>query len=43
MPDFDASKSKAESVCRSQYGAPAHYVDRLAGPMSDTVRFECRN
>jgi hypothetical protein len=41
MSDFDAAKSKAESVCRSQYGAPAHYVDRVPGPTGDTVRFEC--
>jgi hypothetical protein len=30
-------------VCRSQYGAPAHYLDRTAGPTADTVSFECRD
>ena len=43
MTDFDAAKSKSQSVCRSQYGAPAHYLDRTAGPTADTVRFECRD
>ena len=42
MTDFDAAKSRAQSVCRSQYGAPAHYVDRTAGSPADTVRFQCR-
>ena len=42
MTDFDAAKSKSQSVCRSQYGAPAHYVDRTPGPTADTVRFQCR-
>ena len=41
MADFDAAKSTAESTCRAQYGAPAHYVDRVIGPTGDTVRFEC--
>jgi hypothetical protein len=44
MTDFDAAKSKSESVCRAQYGAPAHYLDRTSvGPTADTVRFECRD
>jgi hypothetical protein len=43
MTDFDAAKSKSQSVCRSQYGAPAHYVDRTPGPTADTVRFQCRD
>jgi len=41
MTDFDAAKSRAESVCRSQYGGVAHYLDRTPGPNGDTVRFEC--
>ena len=43
MTDFDAAKSKSQSVCRSQYGAPAHYVDRTPGPTTDTVRFQCHD
>lgn len=43
MTDFDAAKSRAQSVCRSQYGAPAHYVDRTLGSTADTVRFQCRD
>jgi hypothetical protein len=41
MADFDAAKSKAESTCRAQYGAPAHYVDRIIGPNGDEVHFAC--
>ena len=41
MGDFDAAKSSAESTCRAQYGAPAHYVDRVIGPNGDEVRFAC--
>jgi hypothetical protein len=41
MNDFDAAKSAAESTCRAQYGAPAHYVDRIVGANGDEVHFAC--
>jgi hypothetical protein len=41
MSDFDAATSSAESMCRAQYGAPAHYVDRTVGPNGDEVHFAC--
>ena len=41
MGEFDAAKSSAERTCRAQYGAPAHYVDRIVGPKGDEVRFAC--
>jgi hypothetical protein len=39
--DFKEGQTRATEWCRETYDAPAHYVDRIAGPTGYTVRFAC--